>query len=182
MTVGFEPMIPVSERVKTAHAWDRAATVMGMVRYSLDERVFLYDTHVKYGSISFIFRDSRTLFFESRFGHVMKIIVISTTCSSLSEYNPWIKEIFLSLLDRFKIPACSSSLQFNHADCVNLDPNVWICESILTHFRICFVSLWTAGLHGDLILFFLYTYFWGILSVPPNFLNSYGRSRYLVRP
>jgi hypothetical protein len=28
--VGFEPMIPVFERAKTAHALDRAATVIGI--------------------------------------------------------------------------------------------------------------------------------------------------------
>jgi hypothetical protein len=31
--VGFEPMIPVSERVKTVHASDRAATVIGSGLY-----------------------------------------------------------------------------------------------------------------------------------------------------
>jgi hypothetical protein len=31
--VGFEPMIPVSERVKTVHALDRSATVTGPIHY-----------------------------------------------------------------------------------------------------------------------------------------------------
>jgi hypothetical protein len=31
--VGFEPMIPASERVKTVHALDRSATVTGVLRH-----------------------------------------------------------------------------------------------------------------------------------------------------
>jgi hypothetical protein len=33
---GFKPMIPVFERVKTVHSLDRAATVMGTQRNSLE--------------------------------------------------------------------------------------------------------------------------------------------------
>jgi hypothetical protein len=33
--VGFEPMIPVFERAKTVHAFDRAATVIGKYRHQL---------------------------------------------------------------------------------------------------------------------------------------------------
>jgi hypothetical protein len=32
--VGFEPMIQVFERVKTVHALDRAATVIGIVSFN----------------------------------------------------------------------------------------------------------------------------------------------------
>jgi hypothetical protein len=32
--VGFEPMIPASERAKTVHASDRSATVTGVVEYT----------------------------------------------------------------------------------------------------------------------------------------------------
>jgi hypothetical protein len=34
--VGFEPKIPASEREKTVHALDRAATVTGTVLYEAD--------------------------------------------------------------------------------------------------------------------------------------------------
>jgi hypothetical protein len=33
--VGFEPTIPVFERAKTVHALDRAATLIGLMRYLL---------------------------------------------------------------------------------------------------------------------------------------------------
>jgi hypothetical protein len=40
--VGFEPMIPVFEWVKTIHALDRAATVIGNIQYLICNNTRIY--------------------------------------------------------------------------------------------------------------------------------------------
>jgi hypothetical protein len=40
--VGFEPTIPAFERVKTVHALDREATVIGIITYGLRQLFTLF--------------------------------------------------------------------------------------------------------------------------------------------
>jgi hypothetical protein len=42
--MGFEPTIPASERAKTVHALDRAATVTGYVKIQIYIYIYAYET------------------------------------------------------------------------------------------------------------------------------------------
>jgi hypothetical protein len=78
--------------------------------------------------ISFLFRHYSALFLEGCFCNVIEafIILLRTMDRILSEYNPCMKQTFLNLSDRFRMPARSSSVQFCSADSLNLNPKVWI--------------------------------------------------------
>jgi hypothetical protein len=70
--VGFEPTIPAFERVKTVHASDRAAIVIGDQSYT----VRFYNRHGKYVQFLAIIPDTN-------------IYSLAQTCIIISRHSEW---------------------------------------------------------------------------------------------